>query len=232
MNPLTGRFWSMDEYEGSETDPVSLQKYLYTGADPANGIDPSGHETLVELQVATAIDTNLAKDKAEQDGYRIRRAQQANKVAQVFLCVGQGRGSGPRFPQIGHAFIWLRQLTGQEGFVWDVNPDIERIPGGLATKPGFDEVVPGILNVRGPMTEGLMERAYKPIVKVPFGKLNVGQVAIWGISASTLAYGPGALLETKYQLGAPLFGETVSCYSWAISAAVLSAGIQFLPTGF
>jgi hypothetical protein len=112
-----------------------------------------------------------------------------------------------------------------------VNPDVARIPGGLTAKPGFDEVVPGILTVN-PMSEGLMTRAYRPIVKVPFGKLNIGQVAIWGISASTLAYGPGALLETQYQLGAPLFGETVSCYSWAISAAVLSAGIQFLPTGF
>jgi RHS repeat-associated protein len=56
MNPLTGRFWSMDSYEGSESDPASLHKYLYTSADPANGADPSGHEiTLTGTQVTAAI---------------------------------------------------------------------------------------------------------------------------------------------------------------------------------
>jgi RHS repeat-associated protein len=56
MNPLTGRFWSMDSYAGSQTDPVSLHKYLYSSADPVNGIDPSGHDTLMGTSItATQI---------------------------------------------------------------------------------------------------------------------------------------------------------------------------------
>jgi len=47
MNPASGRFWSRDEYEGSIRDPLSLHKYLYANADPANKVDPSGYDTLV-----------------------------------------------------------------------------------------------------------------------------------------------------------------------------------------
>jgi RHS repeat-associated protein len=44
MNPLTGRFWSMDSYEGEETDARSLHKYLFGAADPVDYADPSGFE--------------------------------------------------------------------------------------------------------------------------------------------------------------------------------------------
>ncbi len=29
LNPNTGRFWTMDSYEGSTFDPLTLHKYLY-----------------------------------------------------------------------------------------------------------------------------------------------------------------------------------------------------------
>ena len=55
MNPLTGRFWSADSYEGRNRDPHSLHKYLYCDADPLNGFDPSGRSTLVNVAVTAAI---------------------------------------------------------------------------------------------------------------------------------------------------------------------------------
>ena len=42
LNPNTGRFWSMDSYEGRQNIPSSLHKYLYCQANPVNGIDPLG----------------------------------------------------------------------------------------------------------------------------------------------------------------------------------------------
>jgi len=42
MNPNAGRFWTMDTDEGNREEPLSLHKYLYCKADPANRIDPSG----------------------------------------------------------------------------------------------------------------------------------------------------------------------------------------------
>src|SRR5277367_364061 len=58
MNPNAGRFWTMDTYEGNREEPLSLHKYLYCKADPANRIDPSGHD-LVEELATTSIQSSL-----------------------------------------------------------------------------------------------------------------------------------------------------------------------------
>jgi RHS repeat-associated protein len=58
--PQLGRFWTMDSYEGSRSDPQSLHKYLYVHGNPVNGVDPSGHEfTLLGLNVSQAISGGL-----------------------------------------------------------------------------------------------------------------------------------------------------------------------------
>ena len=59
MNPLTGRFWSMDNYAGRNADPQSLHKYTYTEADPANKTDPSGHWSSVESAVTNSIASSV-----------------------------------------------------------------------------------------------------------------------------------------------------------------------------
>ena len=43
MNPTTGTFISMDTYQGSIFEPVSLHKYLYANANPVMYNDPSGY---------------------------------------------------------------------------------------------------------------------------------------------------------------------------------------------
>jgi len=43
LNTGTGRFWTRDSWEGNQSDPLSLHKYLYCHADPVNGVDRSGH---------------------------------------------------------------------------------------------------------------------------------------------------------------------------------------------
>ena len=37
-----GLFWTMDTWEGHAQDPKSLHRYVYTGGDPINALDPSG----------------------------------------------------------------------------------------------------------------------------------------------------------------------------------------------
>ncbi len=46
LNPNTGRFQTMDSYEGTQTDPPSLHKYLYANNNPINKNDPSGQMAL------------------------------------------------------------------------------------------------------------------------------------------------------------------------------------------
>ena len=43
MHPGTGRFWTMDEFEGMNEDPASLHKYAFTASNPVNMTDPSGY---------------------------------------------------------------------------------------------------------------------------------------------------------------------------------------------
>jgi RHS repeat-associated protein len=52
----TGRFWTMDEFEGFGRDPSSLHKYLYAAPNPIMFIDPTGRAvTLAELKVTIGV---------------------------------------------------------------------------------------------------------------------------------------------------------------------------------
>jgi RHS repeat-associated protein len=72
LNTTTGRFWSMDTVEGSDSDPASLHKYLYAGANPINRIDPSGHDSIAELDISSAISETLDAISGIQQITRIK----------------------------------------------------------------------------------------------------------------------------------------------------------------
>ena len=55
MNPSVGRFISMDTYQGSNADPISLHKYLYANSNPVMYSDPSGYMSLGEVMCVSAI---------------------------------------------------------------------------------------------------------------------------------------------------------------------------------
>jgi RHS repeat-associated protein len=53
-NPAIGRFMGRDPFGGYLDEPATLQKYLYTGSDPVNWVDPSGRDT-IELTLIDKI---------------------------------------------------------------------------------------------------------------------------------------------------------------------------------
>ena len=76
MNPQTGRFWTMDTFDGDSGGPQTLHKYMYAEADPINKSDPSGMfasgssvETLVagagEYTLQTIRTAGLAEGKKQ-----------------------------------------------------------------------------------------------------------------------------------------------------------------------
>jgi RHS repeat-associated protein len=48
-HPDVDRFWTMDRYDGTQRDPLSLHKNLYAAEDPVNRIDPSGEMSFSEV---------------------------------------------------------------------------------------------------------------------------------------------------------------------------------------
>jgi hypothetical protein len=55
MDPTTGRFLSIDSWEGSPFDPPSLHKYAYAGSDTIDKKDPTGRFSMAEFGAVVAI---------------------------------------------------------------------------------------------------------------------------------------------------------------------------------
>src|SRR6267142_1802762 len=58
LNTSTGRFWSMDSFEGDPNTPLTLHKYLYAAGDSVDFVDPSGR-----LFLATTIYGNQVQEE-------------------------------------------------------------------------------------------------------------------------------------------------------------------------
>ena len=62
MNTGTGRFHSMDTYEGRNGEPLTLHKYLYAHGNPVMFLDPSGNTiSLILLSVQNFILNNFVR---------------------------------------------------------------------------------------------------------------------------------------------------------------------------
>lgn len=60
LNVSTGRFINMDSFEGDSESPASIHKYLYSGANPIDNVDRSGHDfDLASTLVATTGGTTI-----------------------------------------------------------------------------------------------------------------------------------------------------------------------------
>jgi RHS repeat-associated protein len=79
LNTGTGRFWTIDTDEGLDQDPLSLHKYLYADANPINRRDPSGHDSIAEFDIASAIEETLNTISGVQKFVRIE-----NQISSVF----------------------------------------------------------------------------------------------------------------------------------------------------
>jgi RHS repeat-associated protein len=51
----TGRFTQQDTWMGRDFDPITLNKYVYANADPANNIDPTGNFSMGSVMSAINI---------------------------------------------------------------------------------------------------------------------------------------------------------------------------------
>ncbi len=80
----SGRFISQDPYSGSDDDPVTLHRYLYTGDDPVDRIDPSGCDTESD-DVEARIQSQYLTDHPGRLTTKISFGQIKQQVGQQFF---------------------------------------------------------------------------------------------------------------------------------------------------
>ena len=84
MNPTTGTFITMDTYQGSNYDPITLHKYLYANANPVTYCDPSGYMGLMSLAIGSYGSASI--DSADSLNYM---AILSSLKAKIFGAVAQ-----------------------------------------------------------------------------------------------------------------------------------------------
>lgn len=82
MSVDTGRFWTLDRYQGDRSVPVSLHKYAYSSGNPITFLDPSGFLSLSELQLVQNVQARL--NKLAIPNVRVV----GNRVARKLVCAG------------------------------------------------------------------------------------------------------------------------------------------------
>jgi RHS repeat-associated protein len=82
------RFWTMDTYEGTTADPISLHKYLFVSANPINRFDPSGHQDYMDELAAAKIGSTLAQTEANVGFATFDQLMYGGNAGFVSLVVG------------------------------------------------------------------------------------------------------------------------------------------------
>jgi RHS repeat-associated protein len=94
QNTQTGRFWTLDNFEGNSGDPASLHKFLYVQAEPGNQIDPTGYFTLTETKLTIIISGVVnAAIKATQPGFFNKSAGEIFRDLGVSFTIGAAAGA-------------------------------------------------------------------------------------------------------------------------------------------
>jgi RHS repeat-associated protein len=73
LSTNSGRFWTMDSFEGNTQDPLSLHKYLYSDGDPVDFSDPTGR-TVSNFVYGGKVHTELGLDFTEGSPNRFSNA--------------------------------------------------------------------------------------------------------------------------------------------------------------
>jgi RHS repeat-associated protein len=203
MNPLTGRLRSMDRYQGSQSDPLSLHKCLYANADPANNIDPSGDTaTLAEVGSVNAIIGDLARMTVT--------AALLTSVAEMPFRNWTVR-LGIELDEF-HTFL---SATSKDGTYYRYDVSLSPRNGVLAKKNPFKKY-PGVLQVSRVSTAAEAEAG-----TIPVAKLSNFMFPVWYKYVTGNSGGPG---EDVIPLDYVYAYQNCLTYSgwWAANAFLLS----------
>ena len=230
LNVTTGRFWSMDTFDGDISSPLSLHKYLYASADPVNALDPSGNQDSAQEAEAEAIGETLDTQTSPQ---QVLEGEKEAKVAQIYFAFGLGNfgGGGKLFGiiPIPHAYIFA-DVTGGQSARYDVALDEEEgatiSSAMVGTVPGYIQVTPA--NLAEVRADSLLLTQTASLSILEYGTWRAGLPAVALATTSITSALNGAIdgLPIEYQAFA--LGGT-NCIAFSLAASALAKTLQSAP---
>jgi RHS repeat-associated protein len=244
LNTSTGRFWSMDGYEGTDTDPLSLHKYLYASASPIDRVDPSGNDDIAEVSAAQGIGEELDTQVSPAQALR---AEADAKVADIYFVFGLGNfGGGGKFAGIPfvpvpHAYVYanLRGVNKGERFdvgVYSVGPskflnEVNMAKSLITTVPGFVQVdETNLASVQG---DSLYMKSWASLsaLELPLWRAGIPALAS-EISTGLQSLFPPSSFSSLGLLNIPysVFGEgQLNCITFSLSAVGAAKALENAP---
>jgi RHS repeat-associated protein len=244
LNVSTGRFWSMDSYEGNDQEPLSLHKYLYASASPVNRVDPDGNDDLAEVSAAQGISEEL--DTQVSPAQALRAEAQA-KLWDIYLVFGLGIfGGGGKFAQIPllpipHMYVYANFKGVNKGVrfdvgVYDVSDSkflntINLAKSLITTVPGYVQVKEDDLaSVR---QDSLVMKSWASLSALEFPLWRAGIPALASqISTGLQSLFPPSSFSSLGFLGIPysVFGEgQLNCITCSLSAVATAKAFEKAP---
>ena len=142
LNVTTGRFWSMDAYDGIDQEPLSLHKYLYASASPVDRLDPSGNDDIAEVSAAEGIGEELDTQVSPAQALR---AEANVKLADIYFVFGVSDIRVFGVIPIPHAFVYENIRGTNQGERIDVGIDN---PASSNVLRSFVTTVPGFVQIQ------------------------------------------------------------------------------------
>jgi predicted GIY-YIG superfamily endonuclease len=103
----------MDEFEGRDSEPLTLHKYLYANSNPVSYLDPSGLVGLLDTQIGKMVESTLNK----MSTVNMRFVMRKSGCWAVKIGLEKGIESG--------IYLFL-DASGAGGFYTGMSVDIER----------------------------------------------------------------------------------------------------------
>jgi hypothetical protein len=221
----------MDTYEGTDTDPLSLHKYLYASASPVDRVDPSGNDDIAEVSAAEGIGEELDTQVSPAQALR---AEANVKVADIYFVFGLGNfGGGGKFAgfiPVPHAYVYANLKGVNEGERIDVGifDRSNMVKSLITTVPGFVQI--DKTDLGSVQRDSLYMKSWASLsaLELPLWRAGIPALAT-EISTGLQSLFPPSAFST---LGVPysVFGEgQLNCITFSLAAVGLAKVFEKAP---
>ncbi|MFK5921576.1 MAG: RHS repeat-associated core domain-containing protein [Verrucomicrobiota bacterium] len=218
----TGRFHTLDTWEGSQRNAITLHKYLYANANPVSFIDPSGNGVGVGTLGEATLSVSLIGDLAVT-GLALGATYDAFKwllrKKEWVIHFGIYWNLKKSF----HAFLFAKRFRNTSGYRYDVAPNRDRDAVAAVRRPLSS--VPGFV-----LGRDLVDYSDLEGFAIPVALLSEKQFRLWNNILLALPIDCEDHDVDFREISYRLFPGP-NCTTWTGYGIILAEVLQFIPLG-